>query len=292
MVSVATQLGGISPEAAAVVAAANAASAAAARTPASSSEALDSSSVIEVSAPPEPTKTAPLPGAPGSSSKTVAADAAAKAEHATPAKVTPPAAAPAANELARPRRSDPPIPIAAADPFRDAPVAKPSDPDLSFVKKRSSKSVALVALGAVALVGIGLYAKLSSSGEEASPSTPKAAQLGPAPESPEDDIPPPPSKDELAATPVATAVSPAEESPEPSPKPEPPAAHAKTEPSPKAAAPAAHAKTERPPKTETPKTVAAATPPKPKPAKAAPAPASPKTAPKSTGGGIVRDSPF
>ena len=228
------------------------------RAPAVSSEALDSASVIEV--------------VPKASS---AAPSVARASIAPAPPVPPPAASP--SFIAEPMPAAParrePIPFAATDPFRSTPAsALESDDDLP-VKKKSS--TLWFALGGVAAIGLGLFFALG--GEEQRPAPRPSTQLGAAPR-PTNDIPPPPPKEELAPPPTAPTA----------------AATAVTQPATpvRTADPLVHAgKTEPPPRPDPPKPAVARAP-TPIPRPAAPPAATPKTAPKPTGGGIVRDSPF
>jgi hypothetical protein len=282
--TMATKLGGISPAAAAVVAAANAA----ARAPQPSSEAIDSDAMIEVI--PKPPMTTRMPDAPTSSAPATFSSGVASSNPplALPASPSnPPATATAAARAAAvtqapaqktPSAAPAPLPIAAPDPFRSASISS-SDDDL-FPQKKSNK-VVFIGLGCAALLVVGLVVKFAGSSDEA-PAKPAASvtAVGPAIPSPTNDIPPPPPKEEEPAPAPKTAAAP------PAPEPTPAAAPA---PTPRAKEPVAAApKPADPPR-------AAAPPAQPKPRAAPPpaaAPPAPKTAPKATGGGIVRDSPF
>jgi len=259
-----------------------------------SAEALDSDAMIEVApAVPAAAKTERMPDAPTSSAPSVAKKAAPP-----PTKTT--------KKMAK--APDAPIPLTSADPFRDAvPAAEPSEDDLELATKKPSKNLLYAGIGGVALLAIVLFVKLGSSSDEATTKPTPPVAVGPAVQSPTSDIPPPPPKDEdpTETAPAAKATeAPAAKATEAAAKAtEAPAAKA-TE-APAQAPPAVTAKTPEPPKTvaatpapvaktpEPPKTVAATpAPPKPKAATPATTPAAPKTPPKSTGGGIVRDSPF
>ncbi len=164
-----------------------------------------------------------------------------------------------------------------ADPF------KRSDDEDDIVPKKSSKTLIFVVAGLAVAAGLGLVAKFAMSDDPPKPITTTQA-VGPALATAE--IPPPPPKVETPPpappTPVAAAVT-AVKPPDPLPAPPvlaaPPAAPAPARPTPFAAEPAPH----RQPRTAPPPQAAAAPP---------PLPAAPKTPPKSTNTGIVRDNPF
>lgn len=277
-----TQLGLISPEVAAIAAAANAANAkrgpsasemmtlvgmsldaAGATTTASAAEALTSDAIIEV-----------VP----------AVSAAATIE---PSRSTFPSSAPAPPTKSPPattieKTADAPFPLTSADPFPSVvPAAEPSVDDLALATKRPSKNLLYAGIGGVALIAMGLLVKLASPSDTAAPD-PAPTALKPAAPSPTNDIPPPPPKDE-----EATEAVPAVKGTEAPTRAATEAPAAKTHDVPTHATPTATAKAHEPPRATT-STAAARSPDAPR----ATTPAAPKAPPKSTGGGIVRDSPF
>jgi hypothetical protein len=165
------------------------------RAPMPSTEALDSASVIEAT----PAAAAPAP---------------------------PPAATLGAVMTTQPMTTQTPSnrpPAFAADPFRNvAPVSEPDD-DLQVVKKKSGMGLFLgIGVVCIGILGAGIYAKFGMNQEDPKPAH---TALGPATQSPTADIPPPPSKEEIAAT-TATAPAPA---PSPAKSADPPAHTAKAE---------------------------------------------------------------
>lgn len=275
---------GISPEAAALVAAANAA--ARAPGPAPSSEAIEPEQIIETAKviPPAP-KTEPLvvpipePSATIIDRRPPVMDAAVDSQRAAPPSVTPP------NPVA------PVAPFIAADPFaKSVPPPPASDPDIGGVPAKSSKAKVWIGIVAVAAVGIVAVVKLASPSSEPTPRPSTTTATGPAIQSPANDIPPPPDKEDLPA-PIPTT-TPAQIASAKAAEPPPVAKVAEAPPVVKA--------TELPTKAAEPppKPVAAVPPPqahhepRAKPAPPPPPPPVTKSAPKASGGGIVRDSPF
>ena len=244
-----TRLGGISPEAAAIVAAANEAF----RAPLPTMQ-LDSSSFIETA------KSVPSAKAPSFKPPPPFAPIVSAVPDKTPS--TAPTKAASKFPSAASAQA---APFAVKDPFKSPslPPAEAFYDDLPMKKKASP--VLFVAIGAVALIGIGVVAKLAiGGGDDATKPVPSTlTHSTPAP--PTNDIPPPPPVDEV--TPPSGTTTAAAKTTEPAKVPE-PASHAA-----KAPTYVAHP--------------AAAPPPAAKPAGAPP-----KSPPKTPGGGIVRDSPF
>ena len=183
------------------------------------------------------------------------------------------------------QRSAAAVPI--VDPFRNR---NPSSDELEAFPKRSNKTVLFIVAGLAVAAGLGVFLKFALGDDPPKPATAEVV-TGPALTTAE--IPPPPPKDDTAAATtakVATAAKTAE--PAPPPLATPP--RAAIDP-PVAASPPPRAAVATPPAARSePRPPRGATLPSP-PAAAAPPPAAaaqPKSAPKASNGGIVRDNPF
>jgi hypothetical protein len=239
------------------------------RSPEPSSEALDSQNVIEVA-----------PAANSLSTTQPMGNNARVANSSPPVASASPSAPPrsAAPASAKPVTRNVTRPAAAVDPFKASALDSDEFPPI----RKSNKGVIFGVVGVAIAVGLGLFLKFALSPDEpAKPATTTpAATAAPAKEN---DIPPPPAKEDIP--PAATTATP-------------PPAVAKTDPAPAVTTADPPKKADPPPVAKAPdppRTVAAAPAAKPpkQPAAASPPPAAPpKTPPKSTGGGIVRDSPF
>ena len=238
-----------------------------------SSEAIDPENILESNTAPQPATAA----------KPALAPTAAAAQPMMKTQLMPGAPGPVATQ---PKAQAKPVARSAQPQAQKAAVALSADPfkrpedDDDIVPKKSSKTLIFVVAGLAVAAGIGLVAKFSMSEEPPKPAATTQA-AGPAIATAE--IPPPPPKVETPTpappTPIAPAVA-AVKPPDPLPAPAVLAAPLPpSRPTPVAAEPAPH----RQPRNTPPPQVAAAPP---------PLPAAPKTPPKATNTGIVRDNPF
>jgi hypothetical protein len=259
-----------------------------------STQELDSAALIEVVPPAAPAPPVPPPAAVVDMSRTIRMDpppppppATSKAEARQPPPKTPPPRSQQPQSLSAPRTAPmmqtakPKIPI--QDPF--AAKASSFDDDI-VVPKKSGKGLVIGIVAVAVLGGAGAFVKFGMTGDE--PAKKAESTQTAAPPATTQDIPPPAPKDDTpppattaTTTPPAKAAdnTTATATPPPAPPTPPPAAPA-GHPSPSRDTTTAHADPGR-------GASHPAHPPSPPPA-----PPAPKAAPKSTAGGIVRDTPF
>jgi hypothetical protein len=167
----------------------------------------------------------------------------------------------------------------AADPFKKAPVAiaAPADASDEYPVVKKSKNWIYIAVGLGIAIGVGGVVKFAMSDDPPPAKTATTATAAPPP--PKEDIPPPPPKDEVTTPSTATVAAATTTAPAPAPEPSPAKDPVVAPTPPPRAAPVQPSR---------PAPVAAAPAPRPRPAPVSP----PKTPTKSSGGGIVRDTPF